>query len=41
MIERHVSAAVTRLLNYSSMSMEEVSALYETEQFAILGPAEN
>lgn len=31
----------TWLLNYSSINVEEISALYESEQFAIFQPAEN
>lgn len=37
----HSSATGTWLLNYSAVNVGEISALYESEQFAIFQPADN
>lgn len=39
--DAHFSTTATWLLNYSAMNVAEISALYESKQFAIFQPADN
>lgn len=38
--DAHFSTTATWLLNYSAMNVAEISALYESKQFAIFQPAD-